>query len=448
MKSVTVLKNLAAEHPEIQVLYVEDDNDLRENTLRLLSNFFNNIDTATNGQEGWDLFEKKTYDLIISDLRMPVMDGIEMVRRIKESNSEQLVVITSAHDETDYLLKLIAMGVESFILKPLDVEQFLSVLIKTLRINNLRQLETDYKHRLEETVRQRTEELSVANTKLEEANTTLEHKVLQRTAELNQSLVEVERANKKLMDSIEYAKMIQLSLLPNLADVKSHLPNSFFIWAPRDVVGGDIYFAHFFEEGFIISLIDCTGHGVPGALMTMIASSGLRRIISDENQRDPAEILKRLNFFIKRSLQQDTEHASSDDGLEAAICYVDQHQKTISFSGAQLSLVSVDNGQTELIRGDRVNIGYKNSDLEHEFTKHTLPFHSGMQFYMFSDGFVDQIGGDKPVSFGKSRLLRLLGDNCRLPFPEQRSRLLQAFQEFKGESEIRDDYTVLGFCVD
>ncbi len=448
MKSVTVLKNLAAEHPNVRILYVEDDDSLRENTLRLMSSFFSTVDSAVNGQEGLEKYEQGEYDIVISDLRMPIMDGIGMVGRIKELNNDQLVIITSAHDETEYLLKLIAMGVESFILKPLDVEQFLSVLIKTLKIINLRQLETDYKHRLEETVRQRTEELSEANTKLEEYNVTLEQKVSQRTAELNESLTEVEKANKKVMDSIEYARMIQASLLPNMKEIKEHLPNSFFIWEPRDIVGGDIYHVDFFEESFIISLMDCTGHGVPGALMTMIASSGLRRIIRDEQQRDPAEILKRLNFFIKTSLQQDTAHASSDDGLEAAVCHVNLRDKTLCFSGARQPLVAVNNGKANLIKGDRVSIGYKNSDLNYNFSRHTLTLEPGMQFYLYSDGFVDQIGEQKQVCFGKSRLLNLMSENSALPFREQKSRLLKAFQDFKGESETRDDYTIVGFSVE
>ena len=168
MSNAKTLKDLAEKHPDIRLLYVEDDESLRENTLRLLSSFFPTIDSANHGQEGLDKYKQEEYDIVISDLRMPVMGGIEMVRQIKELNSDQIVIITSAHDETDYLLKLITMGVGSFILKPLDLEQFLSVLIKSLKIVNLRKIETNYKHHLEETVRQRTEELSTANKKLEE----------------------------------------------------------------------------------------------------------------------------------------------------------------------------------------------------------------------------------------------------------------------------------------
>ncbi len=448
MTSATTLKELAATLPDIRLLYVEDDESLRENTLQLLSNFFHQVDSAINGQEGLDKFEQGQYDIVISDLHMPVMDGIEMVRQIKELNSDQLVIITSAHDETDYLLKLIAMGVESFILKPLDLEQFLAVLIKSLKIVNLREIEANYKHHLEETVRQRTEELSAANTKLEEYNVTLEQKVTQRTAELNRSLTEIEKTNKKVMDSIEYAKMIQRSLLPNLDDVKSHLPHSFFIWVPRDIVGGDIYYTDFFEDSFIIGVIDCTGHGVPGALMTMIASSGLRRIIRDESQRNPAEILKRLNFFIKTSLQQDTAFALSDDGLEAALCFVDFKQKKLSFAGSRMPLITVHNDRVDILKGDRVSIGYRNSNLDHCFTEHSIELKPGMRFYMYSDGYVDQIGGQKPVGFGRSRLVELLKNNSQESFEIQKSRLLETFNDFKGTGETRDDLTVVGFGFD
>ena len=448
MTSATSLKELAATHPDTRLLYVEDDEALRKNTLRLLSSFFESVDSASNGQEGLDKFKQGEYDMVISDLHMPVMNGIEMVRQIKELNSDQIVIITSAHDETDYLLKLISMGVESFILKPLDLEQFLSVLIKSLKIVNLRKIEANYKLQLEETVRQRTEELSAANIKLEEYNITLEQKVLQRTAELNSSLTEIEKANKKVMDSIEYAKMIQRSLLPNLDEVKTHLPNSFFIWVPRDIVGGDIYYTDFYNDSFIIGLMDCTGHGVPGALMTMIASSGLRRIIRDESQRNPAEILKRLNFFIKTSLQQDTDYALSDDGLEAALCFVDSKKKTLSFAGSRMPLITVHNDQADIIQGDRISLGYRNSNLDHTFNEHTIQLKPGMCFYLYSDGFVDQIGGQKPVSFGRRRLVELLKKNSRESFEIQKSRLLETFDDFKGDSETRDDFTVVGFGLD
>ena len=449
MKNAAGLKQLLEEVDNISLLYVEDDDQLRENTIRLLSTFFPTIDSAVNGQEGLEKYQAHSgkYEIVISDLRMPVMDGIEMVKRIKELNSEQLVVITSAHDESNYLLALIRAGVESFILKPLDVDQFLSVLVKSVRFIQLKRMEADYTRKLEETVEKRTQELSRANEQLEEYNVTLEEKVAQRTAELNSTLIEVEKANQRVMDSIEYAKMIQRSLLPNLDDLKAHLPECFVIWIPRDIVGGDIYYSHFFEDAFILAVFDCTGHGVPGALMTMLASSGMRKILEEEKHRGPAVILQRLNVFIKTSLQQDTEFALSNDGLDAAVCYVETETRRLTFSGARLPLISVCKNEMKVIPGDRQSIGYKDSDLDFEFTSSSFQIEADTTFYLYTDGFMDQIGGQKQMGFGRTRFEALLGVNHRKPLQEQKQILLQTFSDFKGENETRDDVTVLGFRV-
>ncbi|MCP4756808.1 MAG: response regulator [Proteobacteria bacterium] len=448
MKSAKELKQLVESSLDFKILYVEDDDQLRENTLRLLSTFFKTIDSAVNGQEGFDKYRSDEYDIVISDLRMPVMGGIEMVKNIKNLNDDQMVVITSAHDESQYLLELIGLGVENFILKPLDVEQFLSVLGKTIRYINLKRMEVDYTRKLEATVEKRTKELSTAYEKLEEYSSTLEQKVAMRTAELNQTLKEVEKANTKVMDSIEYAKRIQRSLLPNLAETKSRLPNSFFLWIPRDIVGGDIFCTDFFGDDFIVSVIDCTGHGVPGALMTMIASSGMRRIIRDDNCRDPADILESLNFFIKTSLQQDTDYALSNDGLDAAICYVDPRRRILNYAGARLPLVCICDGEVDVIPADRASIGYRKSDLDFRFKQHALEIKNNTSFYMYTDGFVDQVGGEMHFGFGRRNLENLLRRNFNRSFEEQEDLLLKAFHQYKGDNETRDDVTVVGFSLD
>ncbi len=445
MENADKLKELIEYSKHIDVLYVEDDDQLRQDTLRLLSTFFNHIEPAANGKEGLEKYKTGSYEIVISDLRMPEMDGIEMVRNIKELNDSQVILITSAHDESQYLLQLISMGVNNFILKPLDIKKFLLVLEKTIELVRLRQMETDYKKELEETVKQRTRELSELNKELEQYSLTLEQKVEERTAELNRSLAEVERANRKLMDSIDYATVIQRSLLPNMEVVQQNLPDSFFLWMPRDIVGGDIFFTEFFEDSFLIGVMDCTGHGVPGAFMTMIASTGLQQITRDEECLDPAEILKRLNFIVKTSLQQDTEFSMSDDGLDAAICFVNLKEKLLSFSGARLPLLTVHEGNAELIKGDRKSIGYRKSELDYEFSKRIIDIKNGMSFYLFSDGIIDQVGGDKNFGFGNKRFRGMVEEIHDLPFEQQQHYVLNEFNRYKGNNETRDDVTVIGF---
>lgn len=269
---------------------------------------------------------------------------------------------------------------------------------------------------------------------------TLEQKVEERTAQLTE-------ANKKVMDSILYAEIIQSSLLPNQDQVKTYLPHSFFLWMPRDIVGGDIYYTESFEDGFLIAIIDCTGHGVPGAFMTMVVSTSLRQITRSENCHNPADILKRLNFMVKTSLQQDTDYARSDDGLDAAVCWVKPQEKTLLFAGAKLPLYYIHNEKLDIINGDKQSLGYKKSKVDFTFTTHTVNLEEGMSLYLTTDGFLDQLGGAKRFPFGKKRFKKLLMENSQLPFEEQSEKLLQAFKEYKGDNDRQDDVTVLGFRI-
>ncbi|MCP4110367.1 MAG: SpoIIE family protein phosphatase [Desulfobacteraceae bacterium] len=254
-----------------------------------------------------------------------------------------------------------------------------------------------------------------------------------------------ETANMKIMDSIRYAKNIQGSMLPDMDEVKTYMPDSFFIWMPRDIVGGDIFYTDSFEDGLIVAVIDCTGHGVPGAFMTMIASSFIRRVTRTFGCHDPAEILKQMNSIIKTSLQQDTEHALSDDGMDAGICYIRPEHKTLTFAGARLPLFYVHNRKETVIKGDRQSIGYRRSDVNFDFTNHTIHIEKGMRFYMTTDGFTDQLGRENSACFGKKRLKNLLKEIADKPFEKQENMLIRAFEEYRGENERTDDVTVVGF---
>ncbi|MDM8514971.1 two-component regulator propeller domain-containing protein [Desulfobacterales bacterium HSG16] len=286
----------------------------------------------------------------------------------------------------------------------------------------------------------------------------LEKKVEERTCDVNLALEKVNDANDKVMDSLRYAKMIQTSLLPNSDQIKSWFPKSFVIWMPRDVVSGDIFFMDSFIDsdgthGLIAAVVDCTGHGVPGAFMTMIASSGLRRIIKNEGCYNPARILKLLNFAVKTALQQDTQYAVSDDGLDAAVCSIrfsGADSSILTFSGARIPLIYTVDGKATVIKGNRHSIGYKRSDLNFDFTNHKMNIAKEMSFYMATDGYQDQLGidekrGFKYRRFGTKRLRELLKKNSEYPFEYQKEELIRIFKLYQAENERQDDVTILGF---
>ncbi len=255
----------------------------------------------------------------------------------------------------------------------------------------------------------------------------------------------IESINNKIMQSIQYAKLIQSSLLPNLDSVKTYLPDNFFIWQPRDVVGGDMLYLERFGTDFLVAVLDCTGHGVPGAFMTMIATTQLRRIIQDEGCHQPADILQRLSWLVKTSLQQDTKQARSDDGLDAAICLVKPQAQQLLFAGAKLPLYYLHHDQVKMIKGDKQNLGYKRSNVNFNFTTHTLPLEPGMTFYLATDGLIDQLGGPQRLPLGNKRFQAWLLEHRHYPVIEQDASLLKAFREYQGENERQDDVTVVGF---
>lgn len=275
----------------------------------------------------------------------------------------------------------------------------------------------------------------------------LERKVEERTIELNRALQEIETSNRKIVDGIRYSKRIQNSLLPEPERLRTVLPQSFCLWMPRDVVGGDFYYAESFGDDLVIAVIDCTGHGVPGALMTMVAASALRRIIIDEECRNPAVILQKLNMNVKQLLHQDSQSTLSDDGLDASFCHIDLQNRQLTFAGARQPLTCIRDGRVETIRGDRHSIGYKKSDLAFEFTNHSLELDDKTTVYLYTDGITDQLGGERRLPFGTRRLGTLLLGHRHLPLPDQQEVILKAFQAYAGANEIQDDVTILGFRV-
>jgi len=452
-----------SENSGIKVLLVDDQAFIGKIIGRMLESE-EDIDFyySQSARDALRMADKISPTVILQDLVMPEIDGLHMVYyfRAKTHTCHTPLIVLSADEDPQVKAEAFALGANDYMVKPPDKIE----LVARIRYHSrafLNRVQRDDAHRR---VEERTSELRSTNERLRD-----EIAERQRTEEAlreSKKKVEEERetaetANLKIMDSIRYAQLIQSSLLPNPENIKTFVPDSFFIWMPRDIVGGDFIFTDCFDDGFIIAVIDCTGHGVPGAFMTMIASFGLKKITKSEGWRDPAKILQRLSFLVKTTLQQDTDYALSDDGLDAAICFIRGQPSVVGhslsaaddlsdnpeliFAGAKLPLICVHNDELNLIKGDKKSIGYRKSKLNFEFTNHTIRIEKGMSFYMFSDGFVDQLGGEKERRFGTGRLKKLLEENAHLSFETQRRILHQAFNKYRGENEIQDDVTVVGF---
>ncbi|MBU0994400.1 MAG: SpoIIE family protein phosphatase [Proteobacteria bacterium] len=272
-----------------------------------------------------------------------------------------------------------------------------------------------------------------------------EKKIEEQSIKLNIALQQAEDANKRITDSLNYASYIQRAILPDMDQIKKYIPNSFFIWSPKDIVGGDIFFISYHTEGFIISIMDCTGHGVPGAFMTMIAYSSMRSIILDNDVTHPDEILKQVNISIKSLLQKDRNDTESDDGLDAAVCFVNTKQRTLSYAGSRLPLYYTKGNTLNIIKGDKMSIGYKKSSADFSFKRHDIPIEDGASFYLATDGYVDQLGGPNRRRLGSKVFKDLLVEFNQHSFEEQGKQLLEVFSAHKMENEQQDDITIIGF---
>jgi serine phosphatase RsbU (regulator of sigma subunit) len=271
----------------------------------------------------------------------------------------------------------------------------------------------------------------------------LEHSI----AERDQALQDLREANTIVMESIEYARTIQEAMLPGKEELYKILKDCFVIWMPRDVIGGDFFWCESSGEGFAVAVGDCTGHGVPGAFMTAIACTTLNRVTHDIGFADPAAILTELNRLMKTVLNQHAPTSKSDDGLDIALCFVDKNREFLIFAGAGASLSYTAGDEVRQVKGDKQSIGYRSSSLDYCYTNQTIALDPGMAFYMMTDGLAQQTGGEKGLSFGRSRFTQFLREAGGKPFHVQQALLEERFRDYKSNEPQLDDVTVLGFTV-
>lgn len=273
----------------------------------------------------------------------------------------------------------------------------------------------------------------------------LEDKVQQRTQALEAANREMAAAQKKIGDSIDYASLIQRAILPDRQLQASLGEHHFVLWKPRDVVGGDFYI---YREGPIDSLIgvvDCAGHGVPGALMTMLALAAIDHAIDSVKSHDPAAILRETDHVMRGMLGQEEFTHSLATNMDAGLVRVDHQRKQLHFSGAKISLFASDGNAVREYKGARRAIGDKRQG---DYQDVEIPMEAGWTYYLCTDGFLDQAGGEHGFGFGNSRFADLLRNHARRPLAEQADVFAATLAHYQGEQPQRDDITILSFRFD
>ncbi|MGM0553661.1 MAG: SpoIIE family protein phosphatase [Pseudomonadota bacterium] len=297
-----------------------------------------------------------------------------------------------------------------------------------------------------------------ARRELKALNEDLEQRVIARTRELEAEKAETERAleqvdeanrelersNRLVVESIRYARRIQTAMLPDKRALDSHMDEVQVYWEPLHLVGGDYFWLEAIDGRSVLVVVDCTGHGVPGAFITLVVASALDRILHEHRLLEPSAILREMDRLVRSRLRQDGEDSDSDDGLEAAVCVYDDASRRLAFAGVGLPLIMERGGEVEEIRGVRGGLGYRSLDPAQP-VDHVVEVEPGMEFFLITDGAHDHVGGKPPRLFGRRRLRKVLADKSEEDLAGKIDAVVRALEDYRGGEPRRDDMTLVAF---
>lgn len=404
------------------ILYIDDE----ESNLRIFRiNFkrYYKVFTTSSIQEAYQILRENPISLIITDQKMPEMSGTDFLKSIINEYPDVIrIVLTGFADIQDIIQAINDCHIHQYVTKPYENGEMKNIIDKAIESYNLAKERKDLVEQLKE------------------ANEHLEEKVAERTAEL-------EYTTRKLLDSINYAKRIQKGVLPTEQSIEKLFKDSFILYKPKDIVGGDFYSVFDKEDKIIVAVGDCTGHGVPGALMSMLGDTLLRSVIDYKEEYSPEKILNFLREGVANALRQ--EDTQNQDGMEVGVLAYHPYSRVVEFASSRRDLVYFENGEMKEIKADKANIGgsvYANES----FTLHTIPLQAESTFYLFSDGFQDQFGGELNRKIGSKRLKELFASIHHKPMYEQKVLLeafLQEWMQAQPHNEQMDDILIMGIKV-
>ena len=290
--------------------------------------------------------------------------------------------------------------------------------------------------RLEDTVAARVNELSELNLKLK-----LE-------AEERERINSVLRDNYiQMTESIIAAKRIQQLLLPRLNDLTTAFDDAFIYMRPKGIVSGDFYWFHTSGTKKWVACVDCTGHGVPGAFMSMLSSKLLNQAVIENGIEQPDEVLQFIDTYVVRELKQREASTMVSTGMDISLCMFDDESMEVQFAGAYQNLLIKNGSEVEVVKGDRKSLGGTFEHTLKTYTLHRRPLHKGQHFYMFTDGIVDQFGGPSGKKFTRRRLIELISTLKEGNMYDQELQIKSRLQDWKGASEQIDDILVMGIRI-
>lgn len=410
------------------ILCVDDEkiilNSL-EDQLRQILDREDILEFAESAEEALEVLEHYhkedniTPSIIVCDQIMPRMKGDEFLEIVYQKYPKCFKILLTGQAEKENIKNAINKAkLNKFLTKPWLKDDLNTIVVDALLTQEL-QLEVESK----------TQELF-------ELNKDLERKIKERTTELSIK-------NNLLNDSINYAKRIQSGTLPDINKYKKNYEGIFVILKPLEGLSGDFYFiSEQYDNKLITAALDCTGHGIPAALMSMLAHSILNTIINIHGITSPSMILNLLHKGIVDILKQ--ESSGIEEGMDAAICVFDKSQNHLQFAGAHSSLIYFDENELIYERGCKFPVGGL-INYNRDYITVDIPIKPGMQFYLFSDGFPDQFGGPDDKKFTKKRVKTLLQEVHTKNFSDQKKEIEAVLSDWQGKTQQTDDILVMGF---
>ena len=312
----------------------------------------------------------------------------------------------------------------------------------TQQIHNYVESISSMNRDLEEKVKERTKEVVEQKEEIETQKEEIEAQLDLATLQRDTIVVQKDQ----ILDSIHYAERIQAAILPPDKHLSDHLSDHFLLFKPRDIVSGDFYWTMEKKNKLLVAVADCTGHGVPGAFLSMLGIASMNEIVNRSKELKPDRILDQLREILIKSLHQTGTRGEAQDGIEIALCVIDLKKNSLEYSGANRPLYLVREGSVQIIRPDRMPIGIYEQETV-PFTHHALELKKGDCLYLFSDGYVDQLGGPLRKTFRVKKFRKLLVGIQDQAMEAQKQILLRNLEDWQGDVEQIDDILVMGIRI-
>jgi serine phosphatase RsbU (regulator of sigma subunit) len=306
------------------------------------------------------------------------------------------------------------------------------VMIITAIIQRRERMLQKEKQVLEKAVKERTEEVVLQKDKIEKQRDSIK---IQKN--------KIEEINRNLGDSINYARRIQNAVFPPIRLLDELFPDNFLFFQPQQTVSGDFFWVTYYQGKKIVTVSDCTGHGVPGAFMSMLGITMLNELVHSTGITEASEILNHLKNDIIRALRQDEAEIIAGDGMDMTLCVYDPATSVLQYAGAFNPLVIFSGGEMQVIDADPMPVGL-GAIREKKFNLHEIKIREGDVIYLFTDGYADQFGGEKGKKFSRRRFLNMLQEIHKLPMNTQKQRLTKSLKDWMKKEQQIDDITVMG----